>query len=287
MCEWIIPFRGRGRSGAYGVNFLWQRGNVYVMDNHRLALWCWLREMDLNRKCNFIHIDRHFDARPTGREDYSGFARRLRGMEVSEYLNYQSDRNLPLISWDTYVDFFITHWGHLVDDWYFVTQSDGAPPKIPAPAAGTLELTSEDMELLADLARRAGQPQPSREAATAVVREVQEGTGGQPVTGWRDVGFWEVLENLDYWLSLGGRQGIVNIDLDYFFISDQENEHLLAFSERYITRFFEELGRAFRDGRIGVLTLALSPETCGGWQNAEEVFWIFLRCLELNFSLPR
>jgi hypothetical protein len=191
-----------------------------------------------------------------------------------------------LISWDNYVEFFITHWGHLVDDWYFATQRDGCPPNIPGPAAVPQELTPEEMELLADLAGRAGLPQPSREDALAAIREVRGGTGVEPPSGWRDVGFWQLIENLEHWLSVGGRQGIVNIDLDYFFFPDGENRYLLAFSERYITRLFEELGRANRAGRIEVLTLAFSPEPCGGWQNAEGVFGIFSRCFDLNFSLP-
>lgn len=33
MCEWIISFKGRNKSGTYNVNFLWNMGSIYIMDN--------------------------------------------------------------------------------------------------------------------------------------------------------------------------------------------------------------------------------------------------------------
>lgn len=47
--EWLVPFKGRCYSGHYEQNFLWRHGNVYVMDNHRTALWCWLQHVDPRR----------------------------------------------------------------------------------------------------------------------------------------------------------------------------------------------------------------------------------------------
>ena len=59
--EWIVPFTGRNHSGATEQNSLCRSGNVYVMDNHRAALWCWLQELDLSKPHSLIHIDRHTD----------------------------------------------------------------------------------------------------------------------------------------------------------------------------------------------------------------------------------
>lgn len=59
--EWLVPFRGRNHSGAFTQNFLWKRQNVYVMDNHRAALWCWLQHIDPKQPYSLFHMDQHYD----------------------------------------------------------------------------------------------------------------------------------------------------------------------------------------------------------------------------------
>lgn len=43
------------------VNLLWQENNVYVMDNHLAAGWCWLQICNPSGSYNFMHIDQHTD----------------------------------------------------------------------------------------------------------------------------------------------------------------------------------------------------------------------------------
>ena len=44
--------------------FLWNENNIYIMSNHRLALWCWLQDKKtFNKEYSLIHIDKHTDAR--------------------------------------------------------------------------------------------------------------------------------------------------------------------------------------------------------------------------------
>lgn len=43
------------------LNFLYQENNVYVMDNHLGAGWCWLNELESSKSYNFIHLDHHTD----------------------------------------------------------------------------------------------------------------------------------------------------------------------------------------------------------------------------------
>lgn len=66
--HWMIPFRGRNRSGAVDVNLLWRSGRLYVMDNHRLAPWCFWQHIDESSKWKLFHIDRHYDAQWDNRE---------------------------------------------------------------------------------------------------------------------------------------------------------------------------------------------------------------------------
>ena len=56
--EILIPFKGKNPSGESNDNFLLKYKNVYFMDNPRLALWCWMQNIDIENKYNFLHIDR-------------------------------------------------------------------------------------------------------------------------------------------------------------------------------------------------------------------------------------
>lgn len=64
MAAFIIEPSGKEHARVYDNTFLWEEDGIYVMANHRLALWCWLQcEEVLNKKHNLIHIDEHTDAR--------------------------------------------------------------------------------------------------------------------------------------------------------------------------------------------------------------------------------
>ena len=62
-----ILFEGENNEGLWSdrshstVNFLWNENNVYVMDNHLAAGWCWLQICSSNEAYNFLHIDQHSD----------------------------------------------------------------------------------------------------------------------------------------------------------------------------------------------------------------------------------
>lgn len=61
---WIKPLPKdyfNRNSSFYNEVFLWQTDNVYVMDNHKSALWCWLQTCNSTKSYNFMHIDRHYD----------------------------------------------------------------------------------------------------------------------------------------------------------------------------------------------------------------------------------
>jgi len=45
-----------------GLSFLWQEDKIYIMDNHRAALWCWIHSIRPNIKYSIFHIDAHHDA---------------------------------------------------------------------------------------------------------------------------------------------------------------------------------------------------------------------------------
>lgn len=48
-------------SGVSNLNFLYKEDNIYIMDNHLAAGWCWLQELQPKTSYNFFHLDRHAD----------------------------------------------------------------------------------------------------------------------------------------------------------------------------------------------------------------------------------
>jgi UPF0489 domain len=112
--DWIVPFKGRNTSGFFEQNFLWKSGDVYVMDNHRAALWCWLQHIAPEKKHSIFHIDRHYDTLKCDR--WVPHLPTNWKMSIEEYLEY------PFVDDDEYEDRFLDStiicrsiWINLVD----------------------------------------------------------------------------------------------------------------------------------------------------------------------------
>lgn len=67
--ETIIPFVGWTRETFGGDSFLFYfpKNKLYIFDNHRLSLWCWLNNVNNvgSEKTNLLYLDRHIDFRCT------------------------------------------------------------------------------------------------------------------------------------------------------------------------------------------------------------------------------
>lgn len=48
-------------SVSQSVNFLFQKNNIFIMDNHLAAGWCWMNYLDTSISYNLFHIDYHDD----------------------------------------------------------------------------------------------------------------------------------------------------------------------------------------------------------------------------------
>lgn len=80
---------------------------------------------------------------------------------------------------------------------------------------------------------------------------------------------WDLHENLAYWINQNNNHSwILNLDIDYFFIKYQDN-YFQFLSDEYVLCIAEEIRNSL--DRIDVLTIALSPEFCGGWENSLRV----------------
>ena len=110
--SFLIPLKNRGVSASSNDNVLWNEGKVYVMDNHRLALWCWFQKMQKGKKYNLFHIDAHPDMSESA---IKYFNHDLWAMSLEEYRTaWQDDINMPLFRWDNYIEVFLQKYPELV-----------------------------------------------------------------------------------------------------------------------------------------------------------------------------
>lgn len=108
MGKFLIELISKGESSSHTDNVLWNKDKVYVMDNHRLALWCWFQKINKTKRYNLFHIDAHPDLNTNG---VSEFRDDLFSMKLSDYRQrMQTDINLPLFRWDNYIEIFLEHY---------------------------------------------------------------------------------------------------------------------------------------------------------------------------------
>jgi hypothetical protein len=232
--QWLIPFRGRGESSVYSDNFLWWNGdNIYIMDNHRAAIWCWCQHIQKDGKYNLLHIDKHYDTITTD-PTCAWFAHlpdpwitSLEHILASRYESHACpDTHFPVLRYDNYLSLLIAKYPQVLNKCFFATHEVGCEPEV--------EFTTLKVY---DLAVIAG--------------------FSDPLSSGRDSCQW-----------------ICNVDIDYFFCPDRrdDGEHYVRMlSTPYLTRIFTIIKEAIAEGRVCAFTLALSPECCGGWVQAEEL----------------
>ena len=128
MSKFLIPLVERGDSAASKDNVLWNDGNVYVMDNHRLALWCWFQKMQKNQRYNLFHIDAHPDMSESA---LKYFDHDLWGMSLEEYRSvWQEDINMPLFRWDNYIEVFLKKYPEMVGKTVSATHKLGSSKEL-------------------------------------------------------------------------------------------------------------------------------------------------------------
>ncbi|WP_445219860.1 UPF0489 family protein [Bradyrhizobium sp. Pa8] len=130
--EWLVPFRGP--SGAFTQNFLWKRQNVYVMDNHRAALWCWLQHINPKQPYSLFHMDQHYDTLASRMTTWLDNLPPDWGLRIDEYLarkvkHQDIPQPLPLFGWDNYLSIFLAVFESAMDTAYFATHGKGTTPK--------------------------------------------------------------------------------------------------------------------------------------------------------------
>ena len=239
-------------SYCYGSVMLWQNKNIYVMDNHLSAAWCWLQSCDSQKKYNFMHIDRHYDMLDCFHDEDLELLRNNPHMPYDEFKGLKSKdigKKYDVFRWDNYIMATYT----LQPEWFhsniFLTHKEGA---LRGSWGHKPFSVHEICPLYMDW---------------AINQYI-----GNPESG---------LENNDYNLPW-----IVNIDIDVFYTT----KHIQLHSDEYIRLVAKLLNKKMSN--IQVLTIALSPECVKGenmkekWSNSFHVLKIMAKEIELLKEFP-
>jgi hypothetical protein len=130
MGEWLVPFEGRNDSGACRINFLWRKGTLYIMDNHRAAAWCWLQHLAADAGATIVHIDAHYDTVGAG-EPSTANQPPTASLSLREYLEAEviyAGEPICVYRWDNYISLLQYHHRNFGKQWYFVTHDNGLEP---------------------------------------------------------------------------------------------------------------------------------------------------------------
>lgn len=89
------------------------------------------------------------------------------------------------------------------------------------------------------------------------------------------------IDSFDYYLK-EEKNVVLSMDLDYFVYRHNDTYKLLC--DEYINYHFENIKNNLDN--IKLVTIALSPECCGGWENTEKILKLFIGKLNLSLQMP-
>lgn len=239
MSEWLLYNEDVKYSLESNVKFLWrEKKKVYIMDNHRCALWCWLQH-NLNDDVSVLHVDAHSDMAAVTKKYTAEF---VHSLTLKQYLeeSWQPKNEtscVPVFLWDNFLTFF----------W---EQQKNCICELSLPRRISVDIGIND-----EIRKAANFYDP-----------------------------WQLIGDLSKKIEDSNSKWIVDIDLDYFFYESCEKGFSLMFSEEYIEEFCRIIKKNLND-KIIVLTISLSPECCGGWEEAEKLCQTITGFLELDFNL--
>jgi hypothetical protein len=148
MGEWLT--RQTDNPGARGMDVVWRADRLYIMNNHRAALWCWRQHDGQSQTWNLLHVDRHYDARDNQLKQLLPLVPRV-DAPLEEYLAafyVLNGSRLPVVDWDTYLAFFLATEADRLKEMCFATAGQDTRPQ----AGGVRELSPwQLLDQLADL----------------------------------------------------------------------------------------------------------------------------------------
>ncbi|AWX99057.1 hypothetical protein A8139_02870 [Marinomonas primoryensis] len=224
MWEEILPLKERGESREKNLNFLYKHKsrNIYVMDNHRAALWCWLQCLDQSKQYGLFHIDAHYDAACPDDEEFENLEKTkpFHELTLHEYLSLKAYNSRPShelfsIDWANYLSIFGKKYPNMIKNGAFKV----ATQKIDKADGPTIQNWKEEDEIdLKDL--------PSQIKA----------------------------------LESNNEQWILNIDLD-FLVRCDANELIYKFDDEYLKEFARAIEGMFLKNKVACLIVSAQQTT--------------------------
>jgi hypothetical protein len=225
------------------LNFLYQSDIFYIMDNHLAASWCWLQQIDIENSYNLYHIDKHYDL--------------LDSPESVRTQITETDFDLSNCSLDEYLGLRQS-----------LRNGDTVPLFRYDNYILNLQLVYESI------------------FNKKIFATHHDGNSNEdfidPENGDYEKEDYEIVGNLsDDVVSNRENKWIINLDLDYFFLdNDEYYQHL---SDKYIKELCKNIKESIEN--ISVVTISLSPECCGGWKNSYRIARMIAKYFRLDFKL--
>lgn len=101
------------------------------MDNHRAALWCWLRHINLKHEYGLFHIDAHYDSSSISDDEMKNIPD-ISELSFKNYLDMRThgpfDKEIPMIRWDNYLYFYQVRYGSQIKEFLTATHKLGDEP---------------------------------------------------------------------------------------------------------------------------------------------------------------
>ena len=235
-------------SYATNLNLLWKSDKLplYIMDNHLAAAWCWMQECKPESRYCFFHIDRHNDLGAVAPYSCYQHVKENPQLSIDDYTGIRNpiaSLDRPAFTWDNYINQTI----QLFPDWF-------------GKCIYATHTPLNDMERKMNL-------------GCNVIEEMRPFNLPDILNEELEV---DELDQIRY--EVGGEQmprWIVNIDLDYFFYSFRDDSTQRLLTDDYIRMMASVLYKNIK--RLAVVTVALSPECCGGWKPALDAATELLR----------
>jgi hypothetical protein len=94
---------------------------------------------------------------------------------------------------------------------------------------------------------------------------------------------YDIDTNTKYWIEKEKQKWIVNIDLDFFFKENYDDEAYQFLTDTFILEVCKQIELCEKN--ISVITIALSPTFCKGIKNALSVLKIFTDYFKIDFKI--
>ncbi len=225
----VLINKGRQTSMSEDLNYFAQADNLFIMDNHLAAIWCW-DKLPKDKNLTVVHIDAHYDLGCSPPGDFIYRDIDLTEISIDEIVNFKHECGYNYFMWDNYIHLFIEKYPSLINEFVSITQQLG----------GLSELDG-----------------------------VQ----------FNEFNIWDLSSRL--WHEYENRK-ILNIDIDYFFKRDYHATFEI-FSAELVDFFSSWLLK--NKSHFDLITIALSPECCGSWDNSINMANKILKPMNLKIEI--